>query len=49
MIEEDEILNELGGDDAVVGDDEEDELGGDGLPKVPGEEVEGEEESDLEV
>lgn len=38
MIDDDEILDELGGDDAVIGDDEnEDELGGDGLPKVPGE------------
>ena len=45
MIDE-EILDGLGDDDTVIGDDEEEEgLGGDGLPKVPGEGLE--EEGDL--
>jgi hypothetical protein len=46
MIDDEEIIDELGDDDAVIGDEEEEEgLGGDGLPKVPGEGLE--EEGDL--
>lgn len=45
---DDGILDELGSDDTAIGDggDDEDELGGDGLPKAPGED--GEEDGDLE-
>lgn len=48
MIDDDEILDELGGDDALISDDDEEGgLGEDGLPKVPGEEEEGDLEKEF--
>lgn len=46
MLEDDEILSELGGDDDVISDD--DELGEDGLPKKEGLDGGLEEDDDLE-
>ena len=48
MIDDEEISDELGGDDAVIDDDGENEdgSGGDGLPKAPSEGIGEEAEED---